>query len=69
LAIAKIAGVITLLTRFHSTLKEWAYAGFFFNFLLAAGAHLSAGDGEAGAAFVALVLLLTSYFLEKKAFA
>lgn len=69
LAIAKIAGVITLLTRFHPTVKEWAYAGFFFNFLLAIAAHVNVGDGEAGGAAIAMVLLIASYFTEKKAFA
>ena len=31
LAIAKILGVITLLTKPSKMLKEWAYAGFFFD--------------------------------------
>ena len=68
LALMKIAGVITLLTRFHPIVKEWAYAGFFFNFVLAAAAHIHKGDGEAGGAIVALVLLIISYITEKRAF-
>ncbi|MEM9887715.1 MAG: DoxX family protein [Bacteroidota bacterium] len=66
LAIAKISAVIVILTRFNATLKEWAYAGLFFNFLLAASSHLNVGDGEAGGAFVALALLFTSYFMGKR---
>ena len=62
LAIAKILGVITLLTRFNEDIVEWAYAGFFFNFMLALGAHFAANDGEHWTAAVALVLLLGSRF-------
>lgn len=69
LAIAKIIGVIVLLTRLNPIVKEWVYAGFFFNFVLAGAAHLNVGDGAAGSAFVALGLLIGSYLLEKKAFA
>lgn len=66
LAILKIAGVVVLLTRFNHTLKEWAYAGFFFNFTLAAAAHINVADGEAAGAFMALILLISSYLLDKK---
>jgi len=68
LAIAKITGVIVLLTRLNFYVKEWVYAAFFFNFSLAASAHINVGDGEAGGAFAALVLLVASYILDKKAF-
>lgn len=61
LAIAKILGVIAITTRKSEKLKEWAYAGFFFDFVLAAGAHLAIGDGEHWASVVALVLLIVSY--------
>ena len=68
LAIAKLLGLIALWTKRSVIVKEWAYAGFVFNTLLAASAHLNAGDGQAGGAFVALALILTTYFLEKKVF-
>ena len=66
LAIAKILGVIAILTRYSNTLKEWAYAGFFFDFVLALSAHLNAGDGGFITPIIALVLLFVSYFFEKK---
>ena len=69
LAFAKIAGVIVILTRFGGPLVEWAYAGFFFDFVLAASAHINVGDGEEMGAFIALVLLAGSYYLSKHAFA
>ena len=68
LAIAKLLGLVAIWTKYSLVLKEWAYAGFVFNTLLAAAAHLNAGDGQAAGAFVALALILTAYFLEKKVF-
>lgn len=66
LAIAKILGVIAIVTRKSPALKEWAYAGFFFDFVLASSAHIVVQDGEFAPAMVALVLLFVSYFFEKK---
>jgi DoxX-like family len=68
LAVAKILGVIAILTKQSKTLKEWAYAGFFFDFLLALSAHINAGDGEFIPATAAIILLFISYFLDKKLF-
>ena len=55
LATAKILGVIAVLSRVSPFLKEWAYAGFFFDALLAFTAHNVAQDG--GYMFSAIVLL------------
>lgn len=66
LGIAKILGLIAIWTKKSNTLKEWAYAGFFFNFLLASSAHINIGDGKAAPAFAAIILLLVSYIFEKK---
>ena len=68
MAIAKLLGLMAIWTKRSIVLKEWAYAGFFFNILLAAAAHINVSDGRAGGAIVALVLLLAAYFLEKKIF-
>ena len=68
LAILKILGITAILTKKSQTLKEWAYAGFFFNLSLAVMAHINAGDGEAPAAGVALTLLLTSYGFDRLVF-
>lgn len=67
LAIAKILGIIAIWVSKSAALKEWAYAGFFFDFILAAGAHIAVGDGEQYAAIIATVLLFVSYFFGKKA--
>jgi DoxX-like family len=66
LAIAKILGVIAILSKQSKILKEWAYAGFFFNLLLAASAHYFAGVPSPLLAIIGLVLLLISYTLDKK---
>lgn len=68
LAVAKILGVIAILTDYSKTLKEWAYAGFFYDFVLAASAHYFAGIPSPLMAVVALVLLIISYTLNKKVY-
>ena len=65
-AIAKIGAVIVLLFFRKSKLKEWAYAGLFFDFLLAFFAHIMVNDGQHMLAIVALVLLIISYISGKK---
>lgn len=66
LAIAKVLGVIVVLWRGNKWLMEWAYAGFFFDVLLAFFAHYHAGDGLIQSA-ATLVAVLVSYFLGKVA--
>ncbi|HEA20392.1 MAG TPA: DoxX family protein [Pricia antarctica] len=66
LIIAKALGLIAILSNIKGVLKEWAYAGFFYNFLLAFLAHYMAGDGEGGGAVVALLLLVVSYVTGKQ---
>ncbi len=64
LAVAKLLGLVAIWTRRSQTLKEWAYAGFFFDFVLATAAHIQVKDGEYVPAFVAILLLLVSYRFE-----
>ena len=70
LACAKLLGVIAIITNLCPFLSKLAYAGFFFNFILALSAHLVAGDGQQGGSIMALAILLISYIyyriLEKK---
>jgi hypothetical protein len=68
LAIAKLLGITAILTKKSKTLKEWAYAGFFYDFLLAASAHIMVQDGGFAPALVAMLLLAVSYFYDKKVF-
>ena len=66
LAVAKLLGLFAIWNPNFKTLKEWAYAGFFFNFVLAFFAHFTIGDGEQGGAIIAIVLLIVSYIFSKK---
>ncbi|GJM62777.1 DoxX family protein [Persicobacter diffluens] len=66
LAAAKILGLVAIWTKKSQTLKEWAYAGFFFDFVLAFMAHTAVGDGEAAPSAVATLILLVSYYFEDK---
>lgn len=68
LATAKLLGVIAIITKKSQMLKEWAYAGFLYNFLLATYSHISINDGEFAPALVALLLLVVSYVFDKKLF-
>lgn len=68
LPVTKFLGAIAILVRRSKTLTEWAYAGFFFDFILAALAHHFSGVPSPIFALVMMVLLLTSYFLGKKVF-
>lgn len=65
LAIAKILGLVAIWTGKFKALKEWAYAGFFFNFVLAFFAHYMATGTEFQAPLMVLALLFTSYFTWK----
>ena len=66
LATAKILGLVAIWTKLSSTLIEWAYAGFFFNSLLAFSAHYMAEDGGSAPALVVMILVLVSYLFYKK---
>lgn len=61
LATAKALGLIAIWSNYSQTLKEWAYAGFVFNFLLALSAHINAGDGEWWLAAFGIVFVTASY--------
>lgn len=66
LAVAKIIGLFALWYPKFTTIKEWAYAGFFFNVILAFFAHVMISDGEQLFALLAFLFLTTSYLFRKK---
>ncbi|MCB9680561.1 MAG: DoxX family protein [Alphaproteobacteria bacterium] len=65
LGVLKVLGAIALLAPGFARLKEWAYAGIFFNLLGAVWAHLAVGDGVDGAIIpiVLIPVLFVSYAL------
>ncbi|MCG8332787.1 MAG: DoxX family protein [Chitinophagales bacterium] len=66
MGVAKILGIVAIWSNKSRTLKEWAYAGFVFNFLLAISAHVNVGDGEHFPAIIALVFVVASYIYYRK---
>ena len=68
LATAKFLGLVALWFFTGTRLNQWAYAGFFFNFLLAFFAHFMIGDGEHLGAVLAMALVLASYWGHHKLF-
>lgn len=68
LGVAKILGAVALVQTRFVTLKEWAYAGFAFNFLGASASWFMVGQGVVYVGFplVAFALLMGTYVLWKK---
>jgi len=68
LATAKVLGLIAIWTKKSRILKEWAYAGFFFDMALAVSAHININDGGFAPALIGITLLLVSYMYDKRVF-
>jgi len=66
LAIAKVLGIAMVLWRGIPWLTEWAYAGLFFDAVLAFAAHMHADDGGYMFSLLVLIFLPISYFLGKR---
>ncbi|MFC4633828.1 DoxX family protein [Dokdonia ponticola] len=66
LAIAKVLGIVMVLWRGIPWLTEWAYAGLFFDAVLAFAAHTHANDGGYLFSLLILIFLPISYFLGKR---
>ena len=65
-AVLKLLGLFAIWISSFKVIKEWAYSGFFFAFILAFFAHYMIGDGEQGGAMIAIVLLIISYIFQKR---
>ena len=68
LVIAKSLGLIAIWYRKINWLKEWAYAGFFFNLTLSLVAHFAISTGNHLNALLAMIFFLISYVSQKYAF-
>ena len=60
--VTKPLGLLAIWINKSRILREWAYAGFLFVFVLATISHINVGDGNYPAPIVAGVLLLVSYY-------
>jgi len=65
LGVAKIIGAIIILYNKNKFLIELAYAGFFFNFILAFFAHVMIGEFDPFPT-ISLILLIVSYITGMK---
>lgn len=63
---AQILGLLIVITKPNKWLVEWAYAGFFINFIFGIIAHLLAKDGNGATAVFVFIILLVTYFFDKK---
>ena len=68
LAIAKALGIIAIISKKSAILKDWAYAGFFFDLVLAFFAHFMVGDGDFFPPVVGIVFLIVSRIYDHKVF-
>ena len=68
LGVLKILGIIVIWLRKSRILRELAYAGFFYDFVLAFFAHIMVNDGEWFGALLAMIILLISYGSQHKAY-
>ena len=66
LAVVKVLAIIAILSKQSKLLKEWAYASFFFDSILAFGAHHYAQDGQGVPAILGIVLVIVSRFYDGK---
>lgn len=62
LAILKLLGVVAVVSKKSSLLMEWAYAGFFFDAVLAVVAHYVLQGGGYSISLVAIVAIVASRF-------
>ncbi|WP_315822965.1 DoxX family protein [Paraflavitalea speifideaquila] len=60
--VAKLLGVIAIVQTKYQTIKEWAFAGFAFNFLGAFASRAFAGDGL-GLIVLPLIMLAIMFLL------
>jgi len=63
LGVWKLLGVVAILAPRFPRLKEWAYAGFFFELTGAAFSHVAAGVGSPASPLLFLALGLASWAL------
>lgn len=66
IGISQMIGLAVILNNKRNWMLEWAYAGFFMNFIFGIIAHLMAKEGNGAAAVVCIVVLWIAYVQNKK---
>jgi DoxX-like family len=68
LAIAKVLGLIAILSNKSKTLKTFAFAGFLFDLLLALSGHLTRREAYSLVAVAGLVIWTAAFIMDRKRF-
>ena len=68
MAVLKILGAVAILAKYSQFLKDLAYAGFFYNSVLALAAHAMIADGQYAASTIALVLVIVSWVFDRRVY-
>ncbi len=66
LTVAQFVGLAVIIFNKGKWIVEWAYAGFFLNFIFAIVAHYMAKQGNGAAAVICLIMLWITYVLHQK---
>lgn len=66
LVVARILALVAIWSDKSKTLKEWAYAGVFFELAFATAAHVAAADGGFPIPLTGIVFLFSSYVIWRK---
>lgn len=66
LALAQVLGLLIIIRNKGKYLTEWAYTGFFINFICAIFAHFFSKHGNGAAAVFAIIILAALYMLNKR---
>jgi tellurite resistance protein TehA-like permease len=69
LTVAKVLGLIAIITNKSQTLKDFAFAGFLYDLLLALGGHIAHQEIKALLAVFGLVLWIFAFVMDRKFFA
>jgi hypothetical protein len=68
LAIAKVLGLVAILSNRSKTLKTFAFAGFLFDLLLALSGHLTRREAYSVVAIAGLVIWAAAFIMDRKRF-
>ena len=66
IALFQVLGLLIIIRNKGKYLTEWAYTGFFLNFICAFFAHFFSKHGNGGAAIFGIILLAAMYMLNKR---
>ena len=64
----KVLGLAAIYQNRSNTLKDFAFAGFLFNLLIATSAHIATADPEVVLAILGLVLWVFAFVMNRKVF-